>query len=100
MTKKNNSENAFEFYLRVFKISDYFREYRFDVIRKFRFDFAWVNQRVGVEIDGGQWKLFGGRHNRDSDRAKLNIAVSQGWRVLRFSTLQLKEDPKKCIEIF
>ena len=96
---QNSSENAFEFYLKVFKITDYVREFRFHESRRFRFDFAWIEKRISVEIDGGQWEKFGGRHNRDSDRDKLNLAASLGWRVLRFSTHQLNQNPKKCIEI-
>lgn len=74
-------------------------EYRFSDSRKWRFDFAWVKNMVAVEVDGGQWILNGGRHNRDSDREKINHAVSCGWRVLRFSGEQIENSPDKCIDI-
>jgi len=54
---------------------------------------------VAVEIDGGQWVAGGGRHNRDSDREKLNHAAANGWRVLRFSTQQVEREPDVCIEL-
>jgi very-short-patch-repair endonuclease len=54
---------------------------------------------VAVEIDGGQWVAGGGRHNRDSDREKLNHAAADGWRVLRFSTQQVEKQPDACIEL-
>jgi very-short-patch-repair endonuclease len=39
----------------------------------------------------------GGRHSRDTDRDKLNVAAVEGWRVLRFSPQQLKRDPLACV---
>lgn len=74
-------------------------EYQFCLPRKWRFDWAWVDQRVAVEIDGGQWLANGGRHNTDADRDKLNAAAALGWRVLRFSTQQLDTDPMTCVDL-
>ena len=73
------------------------REYKFHPRRKWRFDFAFVAQRVAVEVDGGQFTKFGGRHNTDADREKLNEAAAMGWRVLRFSPQMLKRSPDDCI---
>jgi len=77
------------------------KEYRFHPTRKWRFDYAWItpSYRVAVEIDGGQWVAGGGRHNRDSDREKLNHAAVNGWRVQRFSTQQVEREPDVCIEL-
>ena len=62
-------------------------EYRFDdrePPRKWRFDFAWVQNRVTLEIDGGVWSR--GRHTRGAgvlrDQEKRNEAECQGWHVL------------------
>lgn len=63
-----------------------------------RFDFAFISRRIAVEIDGGQYAFRGGRHNTDEDRHKINCAVVMGWKVLRFSGTQIKEDPLKCIQ--
>jgi len=60
-----------------------------DIGRRWRFDFAWPAYMVAVEIDGGQWKPGGGRHNRDSDREKVNAAQERGWCVLRYSGAML-----------
>ena len=67
--------------------------------RRHRFDWAWPAVRVAVEVDGGQWAPRGGRHARDADRDKLNIAASLGWRVFRFSPDQLRREPQKCVEM-
>lgn len=66
------------------------QEYRFDPHRQWRFDFAFPDQRLAVEIDGGQWAPHGGRHARDTDREKLNRAAVLGWRVLRYSGTMLR----------
>ena len=64
------------------------REVRFAPPRRWRFDVAWPDIRLAVEIDGGTW--VSGRHTRgagfERDCEKLNTAVLLGWRVLRFTT--------------
>lgn len=74
-------------------------EYQFAPPRRWRYDFAWPERRVAVEFDGGQWVAFGGRHNRDSDREKLNHGAALGWRVLRFSNQQWDTDPLTCMRL-
>ena len=57
-----------------------------------RFDFAWPEQRVAVEVEGGTFS--GGRHTRPlgfrKDCEKLNEATCRGWRVLRVTTEMVK----------
>ena len=65
--------------------------------RKYRFDWAYVEERVAVEIDGGVWLPHGGRHGLDTDRTKLNTAAMLRWLVFRFSPQQLEADPEDCI---
>ena len=64
------------------------REYRFHDSRRWRFDFAWVDLMLAVEIEGGTWSR--GRHVRGQgfadDCEKYNNAALLGWRVLRFTT--------------
>lgn len=85
-------------------------EYRFlKPLRDFRADFAYPDLRLLLEIDGGvQMRrtskrtgktMVGGRHNTDADREKMNLAAAYGWRVIRFSTQQLKKDPAGCVEV-
>ena len=64
------------------------REHRFHPTRRWRFDFAWPDQKIAVEVDGvlpGR----GGRHQRmagfDADTEKTNAAAILGWKVLRFT---------------
>jgi hypothetical protein len=58
---------------------------RFVPGRQFRFDRAWPEQRVAVEVQGGTWTTTGA-HSRGSgierDCLKLSMAAALGWRVL------------------
>lgn len=60
------------------------REYQ---LGRWRFDFAWPEQKVAVEIDGGTFS--GGSHvsgeGHERDCLKQNYAVSQGWVVFRLN---------------
>lgn len=68
------------------------REFRFDLTRRWRSDFAWPWQMLLVEVEGGTWT--GGRHTRGrgfaEDCAKYNSAALNGWMVLRFTSDQIK----------
>ena len=60
-------------------------ELRFAPPRKWRFDYAWPEQKVALEVEGGVWT--NGRHTRGAgflaDVAKYNRAAILGWRLLR-----------------
>ena len=60
-------------------------EYQFAKPRRWRFDYAWPDAKVALEVDGGVWSR--GRHVRGSgflkDMEKLNRATVLGWRVIR-----------------
>lgn len=62
------------------------REYRFHPSRKWRYDFAWPDIKLAVELHGGGQR---GRHSTiagmTADCDKHNTAVSLGWRVLTFT---------------
>ena len=68
------------------------REYRFDPKRRSRFDFAWPDLRLAVEVEGGSWTQ--GRHTRglgfSNDMEKYNRAALQGWIVLRYGPQEVK----------
>jgi len=69
------------------------KEYRFHPRRRWRFDYAWPEYMVAIEIEGGAWTY--GRHNRAkgfiNDMEKYNEAVLLGWRVLRYTPKQIRE---------
>lgn len=65
------------------------RELHFHPTRRWRFDYAFVDARLALEVQGGAFKTTGGRgrHTRGpgyrEDLAKLNEAQLLGWRVLQ-----------------
>lgn len=67
------------------------REFHFHDTRQWRFDFAWPESWVALEVEGGAFS--GGRHTRGAgfreDLAKYNEATRLGWRVLRVLPEQL-----------
>jgi hypothetical protein len=60
-------------------------EWRFDEVRRWRFDWAWPDHKVALEVEGGVFTR--GRHTRGAgflgDMEKYNRAAVLGWRVLR-----------------
>lgn len=68
------------------------RQYRFHPEREWRFDFAWPDFKIAVEIEGGTWVK--GAHTRgahfESDCEKYAEALCLGWKVLRITTDQVK----------
>lgn len=60
-------------------------EHQFHETRKWRFDFAWLPEKVALEVEGGIYS--GGAHTRgkhfESDALKYNTATVMGWRILR-----------------
>jgi len=62
------------------------REFRFHEGRRWLFDFAWPDKKIGLEVHGGIWLGKSGAHTSDVGRArdmeKMNAAVMLGWRVL------------------
>lgn len=74
--------------IRALGLPEPVREYHAIKGRKFRFDFAWLEHRLLVEVNGGNW--IRGRHARPlglkNDYEKQNLAMLAGWRVMQFDT--------------
>lgn len=70
------------------------REYFFHPTRKWRFDFAWPEWMVALEVEGGIWR--GGRHQTargyTADCEKYSEAAILGWVVIRVTALTMKEN--------
>jgi len=67
--------------------------------RQWRFDWAMVDGKVAVEVEGGAW--MNGRHNRGKgftrDLEKYNSAAALGWLVFHFTPQMLDDDPLTCV---
>jgi very-short-patch-repair endonuclease len=64
--------------------------------RKWRFDFAWPEQMVALEVEGATFAH--GRHSRgagmEADCEKYNTAVLLGWRVIRVTDKMIRRDTR------
>jgi hypothetical protein len=75
---------------------------KFHPKRKWRFDFAWPQQKVALELHGGVWN--GGHHVRGQgfidDREKMRAAQELGWIVLEYATGMVDyEQIKRVLEM-
>lgn len=97
----SKAEDLLEFQLKTLQIKGLEREHRFHVERRWRFDFAYPNLKIAIEVEGvtrygrnrdGSMKL--GRHQTAkgyaNDCEKYNAAAELGWRVFRFPQTEIK----------
>ncbi len=86
-------EEQLAYFLTAAGFQGFEREYRFAPPRRWRFDFAWTEIRLALEIEGGTWVT--GRHNRPTgfakDLEKYNTAAVMGWRLLRVTPAQVTD---------
>ena len=65
-------------------------------IKRYSLDFAFIEQKIDVEIDGGT-------HNLPEvilkDELRDDTLNKLGWKTIRFTAVQIKENVEKCIDI-
>ena len=80
-----NSSRIFLAMCRQSKLPEPQPEFRFHPSRRWRFDYAWPDHHVALEVEGAVWTQ--GRHTRGSgflaDIEKYNAAAALGWRIIR-----------------
>jgi very-short-patch-repair endonuclease len=86
-------EAKFTFYWRGLGGPPLVPEFRFDPTRRWRADFAHIESRTLIEIEGGLHIFGGGRHNRAAgfigDCEKYLHAWLVGWSVVRLTATQI-----------
>lgn len=69
-------------------------EFQFAAPRKWRFDWAYPDCKIAIEVNGGAWTR--GRHVRGkgyiNDMEKMSEAAARGWRVIHVTPDQLLTD--------
>lgn len=83
-------EDLFDFQLRADGAPPFERQHQFALPREWRIDFAWLDLRLAVEIQGGIWRKSGGAHSHPTNIVrnitKYNALAALGWRLLQFPT--------------
>lgn len=90
--KRSRLEAVLEFHLRALGVREWVREYRFQPPRRWRFDLAWPDLMLAVEVEGGIWSQTRTGRGRGhahparfvADCQKYNAAAMAGWTVLRY----------------
>ena len=64
--------------------------------RQFRFDWAWLDQKIALEIEGGTWSTKKkSRHTTgqgyEDDCIKYSMAAIRGWLVVRATTTMIRD---------
>ena len=85
---KSKLEETLALHMRADQI-EFVREYKFHPTRKWRFDFALVKKKIGIECEGLTNPALKSRHTTnqgfEQDCEKYDEAAIYGWRVLRFT---------------
>jgi len=80
-------EEKFWQQITAYKLPVPVREHRFHAKRRWRFDFAWPDLMIAVEIEGGTWSRGQSRHTSgkgyEGDCEKYSTAAIDGWCVIR-----------------
>lgn len=62
---------------------------------KYRIDFALPDKKIGIELDGYAWHSSREAFTKDRERQReLELA---GWRIIRFSGSEVKNDAARCV---
>lgn len=89
---KSELEDEFLRQVQAVPLLEPVREYVFARPRKYRFDFAWPEQLIAVEVQGGVFSR--GRHVRgkgyEDDCEKFNLAMLIGWHVFQFTARHIR----------
>lgn len=89
---ESKAEAELALQLRLYKMPHFLREHRFDSTRRWRLDFARLDIKLAVEVEG--LTAQGGRHQTiggfKADLLKYDEAMRQGWTVYRCSYSMIK----------
>jgi len=91
LAKRNTLNNKFAQAWAAIKGQQLTAEHKFHATRKWRFDFAHLESKIAIELEGLTHK--GGRHQSvkgyTADVEKYNAAALLGWTVMRLTKSQI-----------
>lgn len=85
LAKQKAAENLLAFQFDTVGVKGWVREYVFHDVRQWRLDFAWLDELLALEINGGTFRKGGGAHTGAGfkrDVEKYCAAYELGWTVI------------------
>ena len=93
-SRRSNLEQSLEAQLKRIDVPEWMAEYKWHSTREWRFDFAWPDLRVAVEVEGLVRNATQGGHQNmkgySDNCEKYNHAQLWGWQVYRFTNQHIK----------
>jgi very-short-patch-repair endonuclease/predicted DNA-binding protein YlxM (UPF0122 family) len=90
-SKKSWPEMVFENALNASNITGWTPAFQHGI---YEYDFAWVDKKIDVEVDGGTHKT---EKVQIIDKRRDEFSRSKGWKVIRFDASRVKSDVLGCI---
>ena len=94
--ERRKNERWFETRWKLIDGQPYEAEFRFHPTRRWRADFAFIDAKVLVEVDGGGHKMYWKVYRNDVE--KMNAALFLGWQVFRVTTDMVRADDVYFLE--
>lgn len=92
----SNKSYPEEFFTKVIENEFEDKNYQYNFLfYQYRLDFAWVDKKKCIEIDGSQHEE---QKQKESDIRKDKKLIEEGWQVLRIKWKDLYNNPKYWIE--
>ena len=92
-TKLSKLEEDLLFQIQVSGLPEPICQYKIFEYRKYTADFAWPDQMVIAECEGGTWSVGGHSTGTGIERdcLKANLAQMDGWTYLRFTSGMIRD---------
>lgn len=100
MVQSSAAETELAALLRKAKLKGFKRQVKYVPGRKFSADFAFPEQKLIVEVDGGIYtrRAHGSVGGIISDMKRTNFAAINGWRVMRYRPDEISKEPDRVIQ--
>ena len=89
----DSTEDLLAFQIKAAKLPEPVRQYRYVPWRRLKADFAWPDQSLLAEVQGGIFtrQAHGSIKGVLADIDRLNAATMAGWRLLRVTPAMIKD---------
>jgi very-short-patch-repair endonuclease len=89
-----------DLWVHIYPQIDLHSEYKFLANRRFKFDFAHLETKIAIEVQGGIWMARSGHSGGtgvQKDYEKQNLASANGWRIFLLSDKDINDENVKLI---